>query len=119
MSQVTVNAEWLADLQREHEAMQHDIERMQAREVELLTESERLQAQLAEYKAGAAAEAKAGDEARRELAEAREALAWYGEQARLCRLVHSEGDAGRQALDDDGGKRARDVLAGQGVESDG
>jgi len=33
--QVTVNAEWLADLQRENEAMQHDIERMQAREVEV------------------------------------------------------------------------------------
>lgn len=40
-----------------------------------------------------------------------EALEWYEEQARLCRLIHSEGDAGRQALSADGGKRARDVLA--------
>lgn len=39
------------------------------------------------------------------------ALAWYREQARLCRLVHSEGDAGRNALAADGGKRASDVLA--------
>lgn len=40
-----------------------------------------------------------------------DALAWYGEQARLCRLVHSEGDAGRQALDADGGKRAQVALS--------
>lgn len=41
----------------------------------------------------------------------REALEWYGEQARLARLIHSEGDAGRHALAADGGKRAREVLA--------
>lgn len=40
-----------------------------------------------------------------------EALEWYGEQARLARLIHSEGDAGRHALADDGGKRARQALA--------
>lgn len=40
-----------------------------------------------------------------------EALAWYGEQARLCRLIHSEGDAGRHALSEDGGKRAAEALA--------
>ncbi|MES2667421.1 MAG: hypothetical protein V4712_15085 [Pseudomonadota bacterium] len=39
-------------------------------------------------------------------------LAWYGEQARLCRLIHSEGDAGRHALSNDGGKRALAVLKG-------
>lgn len=44
------------------------------------------------------------------IAELEATLTWYGEQARLCRLIHSEGDAGRQALADDGGKRARDVL---------
>ena len=42
----------------------------------------------------------------------REALEWYGEQARLCRLIHSEGDAGRHALAHDGGKRALSVLSG-------
>lgn len=42
----------------------------------------------------------------------REALAWYGEQARLARLIHSEGDAGRHALQDDGGLIARLALAG-------
>ncbi len=40
----------------------------------------------------------------------REALEWYGEQARLCRIVHKEGDAGRHALNNDGGKRARAAL---------
>ena len=40
-----------------------------------------------------------------------EALEWYGEQARLCRLIHSEGDAGRTALAADGGKRATAALA--------
>lgn len=39
-----------------------------------------------------------------------ESLAWYGEQARLCRIIHKEGDAGRHALDADGGKRARAAL---------
>ena len=45
-----------------------------------------------------------------EIERLRAALAWYGEQARLCRLIHSEGDAGRHALDNDGGKRARAAL---------
>ena len=40
----------------------------------------------------------------------REALEWYAEQARLCRLNHSEGDKGRFALSNDGGKRARAAL---------
>ena len=40
-------------------------------------------------------------------------LRWYGENARLCRLIHSEGDAGRRALDADGGKRARDAIAAE------
>lgn len=40
-----------------------------------------------------------------------EALQWYGEQSRLARLIHSEGDPGRHALSDDGGKRARALLA--------
>jgi len=38
------------------------------------------------------------------------ALQWYGEQARLCRLIHNEGDKGRHALSNDGGKRARSAL---------
>jgi hypothetical protein len=40
-----------------------------------------------------------------------EALEWYREQARLARLIHSEGDAGRHALQADGGKRAAAALA--------
>jgi hypothetical protein len=40
-----------------------------------------------------------------------EALEWYGEQARLCRLIHSGGDSGRHALAADGGKRAKTALA--------
>jgi uncharacterized protein (DUF3084 family) len=42
-----------------------------------------------------------------------EALEWYGEQARLARLIHSEGNAGRNALAADGGKKARAALAGK------
>ena len=41
----------------------------------------------------------------------REALEWYGEQARLARLIHSEGDKGRNALAADGGEKARAALA--------
>ena len=40
----------------------------------------------------------------------RAVLEWYGENARLARLIHSEGDKGRHALSDDGGKRAREAL---------
>ena len=40
-----------------------------------------------------------------------EALEWYAENARLCRLIHSGGDAGRRALAADGGARARAVLS--------
>jgi hypothetical protein len=47
----------------------------------------------------------------------REALGWYGEQARLARLIHSEGDAGRNALAADGGNRARATLASLNAES--
>jgi hypothetical protein len=35
---------------------------------------------------------------------------WYGEQATLARLIHSEGDKGRHALAADGGKTARETL---------
>ena len=45
-----------------------------------------------------------------ELKRYREALEWYGEQARLSRLIHSGGDTGRHALQEDGGKRARAAL---------
>lgn len=40
-----------------------------------------------------------------------ETLKWYGENARLCRLIHREGDAGRNALSEDGGKRAQASIA--------
>jgi hypothetical protein len=46
-----------------------------------------------------------------EIAELRSVLEWYGEQARLCRLITSEGNIGRRALDADGGQRARTALA--------
>lgn len=39
-----------------------------------------------------------------------EALHWYGEKARLVRLIHSEGDTGRQALAADGGGRSKTAL---------
>ena len=40
-----------------------------------------------------------------------EALEWYGENARLFRLIHSEGDPGRNALSADGGKKAAEAIA--------
>lgn len=61
------------------------------------------------------AEAAAHIEAQDERIKALEAgLSWYREQARLCRLIHSEGDQGRHALADDGGKRAASLLDEQG-----
>lgn len=56
----------------------------------------------------AAAEARA-TRAEERIAEMDAALEWYGENARLCRLIHSGGDAGRSALAEDGGKRARAI----------
>jgi hypothetical protein len=44
------------------------------------------------------------------IAELESVLRWYGEQARLARLIHSEGDEGRHALAADGGKTARETL---------
>ena len=38
-------------------------------------------------------------------------LEWYGEQARLARVIHSEGDKGRHMLASDGGSRASAALA--------
>jgi hypothetical protein len=51
------------------------------------------------------------DALRAQVATLREALGWYGENARLCRLIHSGGDIGRKALDEDGGEKARGALA--------
>ncbi len=48
----------------------------------------------------------------------REVLAWYGEQARLARLIHSEGDEGRHALAADGGKRAITALTNSAPAAD-
>ena len=45
-----------------------------------------------------------------EIERLREALTWYRDQARMARLIHSEGDAGRHALADDGGDRASAAL---------
>ena len=48
---------------------------------------------------------------RNRIAELEDVVRWYGEQARLCRLIHSEGTAGRVALSADGGERAASVLS--------
>lgn len=40
-----------------------------------------------------------------------EALEWYREQARLCRLIHGEGDEARRTLCKDGGEIARAALS--------
>jgi len=44
------------------------------------------------------------------IAELEAEITWYVEQTRLCRLIHSGGDAGRHALQEDGGERARAAL---------
>lgn len=53
-----------------------------------------------------------------EITRLRTELEWYGEQARLCRLIHSEGDKGRHALSADGGNRARAALGNDRGVSD-
>ena len=45
------------------------------------------------------------------LREAVAVLDWYAENSRLARLIHSEGDKGRNAIAQDGGKSARATLA--------
>lgn len=50
------------------------------------------------------------------LAEMRAALEWYADKVSGCRKIGSEGDAPRQALDADGGKRA--VAALSALETD-
>lgn len=52
-------------------------------------------------------------EAQEKRGELEEALGWYGEQSRLCRLIHSAGDVGRNALSRDGGQRARLLLGSE------
>lgn len=59
------------------------------------------------------------DIAERERAELVEVLRWYGENARLARLIHSEGDIGRHAISSDGGKRARALLSKLEGRNDG
>jgi hypothetical protein len=44
------------------------------------------------------------------IAELEAALLWYAEQAEGCRKITPDGDIARQALDRDGGKRARAAL---------
>lgn len=55
----------------------------------------------------------------RDVARLRAQLEWYGEQARLARLITSEGDKGRNAISADGGARARATLASTGGEHNG
>ena len=40
-----------------------------------------------------------------------EALEFYAEQGRLCRMIHREGEEARRALDKDGVEKARAALA--------
>lgn len=102
-------ADWL-DLPRNVEAPRPYISREQFRDAaSLIAEVKRLRAVVAD-RAAVVEECARRVEAPA-VAELVEALEWYGENARLCRLIHSEGDAGRHALSEDGGKRARALLA--------
>lgn len=86
------------------------VERATEALVEAKATIEAQQAEIAELRRIAQARKEHGREQRAEIMDLREALEWYGENARLCRLIHSEGDAGRHALSEDGGKRARAAL---------
>jgi hypothetical protein len=46
-----------------------------------------------------------------EIERLRDALAFYAEHGAGCRLIHSGGDLSRNALADDGGKKAQFALA--------
>jgi hypothetical protein len=48
------------------------------------------------------------------ITELTEALRWYAEQVAGCRKITSEGEQARNALDADGGQRARAALAKAG-----
>ncbi len=74
-----------------------------------LTDGAHRRARQAEAEAARLRDENAG--LREELARVNEALEWYGDQARLARLIHSGGDAGRHALQEDGGTRARAAFA--------
>ena len=49
-----------------------------------------------------------------QIANLRKALSWYAEHAAGCRIIHSDGDVHRNALQADGGKRAWITLGGKG-----
>ena len=88
-----------------------------------ITEAQRLAAKMKSYNltSGYAWHChKAGDELLRleaANAELMESLSFYAEHARLCRLIHSEGDAGRNALAKDGGDKARAAIKKHGGQS--
>jgi hypothetical protein len=53
-------------------------------------------------------------EADDEIALLRAALSFYAEHGAGCRLVHSGGDKHRQALHEDGGKKAKALITPEG-----
>lgn len=84
---------------------------------EIITDYKALRTENERLRAASIASGNALYEARVRSAELVKALEWYGEQARLARLIHGEGDKGRNALAADGGKRARAALKGQSNEA--
>ena len=53
-----------------------------------------------------------------EIERLRSALEFYAEHGAGCRLIHSEGDISRNALADDGGKRAQFALHNKEASTD-
>ena len=83
---------------------------------ELRTEVKTLRRQAETLKEGWRFSDEGRIEAEAESERLRAELAWYGEQSRLARIIHTEGDSGRHALQADGGHRARAALAQEGGE---
>jgi len=90
-----------------------------ARVREVEAENARLLEIIARKPTGTPAQREAQRQKRLEAAETesgrlREALTWYEEQVRCCRMITSQGNSARNSLDADGGKRARAALAKEG-----
>lgn len=58
-------------------------------------------------------------EMRKALAEKDAALVWYENNVAGCRLIHSGGDAHRNALAEDGGRRAKEAIARRALNAGG
>ena len=98
---------------KEYDSARRAAKQLRAHRDEIEQTRNRLAGELEQARQDLAALRQRVEELERERDELRDGLAWYGEQSRLARLIHSEGDAGRNAIANDGGRRAARLLAGR------